>query len=177
MADLVTIARPYAKAAFDFAVERNCIEEWQKMLVVASHVSQAEQIKSVLTSDMKPDSTANVFISICKDELDEYRTNFIKVMAENKRLALLPEVLTLFIKYVLESQAVADVDVISASPLTEAQLNKIKAAIEQRLSRKVKLECHIDKSIISGFIIRTGDMVIDSSIRGRLNRLSDALQS
>jgi len=177
MADLITIARPYAKAAFDFAVERNCIEEWQKMLVLAARVSQDEQIKSVLTSDMKPDSIANVFISICKDELDEYRSNFIKVMAENKRLALLPEVLALFVKYCSEREAMANVDVTSASPLTPAQLNKIKAAIEQRLSRKVKLECHIDESIISGFIIRMGDMVIDSSIRGRLNRLSDALQS
>lgn len=177
MADLITIARPYAKAAFDFAVERDGIEAWQKMLILASHVSEDEQIQSVLTSDMKPNSVANLFISICKEELDEYRTNFIKVMAENKRLALLPDVLSLFMQYCLERESVANVDVISAAPLTDSQLNKITAAVEQRLSRKVKLKCHIDKSIISGFIIRSGDMVIDSSIRGRLNRLSDALQS
>lgn len=98
-------------------------------------------------------------------------------MAENKRLALLPDVLSLFMQYRLERESVADVDVISAAPLTDSQLDKITAAVEQRLSRKVKLKCHIDQSIISGFIIRSGDMVIDSSIRGRLNRLSDALQS
>lgn len=177
MADLITIARPYAKAAFDFAVENNSLEAWQSMLIFASQVSQDEQIKSILTSDMKPDSIAKLLIGVCKDQLDEYRTNFIKVMAENKRLALLPEVMNLFIQFRLEKEAVADVDVVSATPLTESQLNKITAAVEQRLSRKVKLECRIDASIISGFIIRTGDMVIDSSIRGRLNRLSDALQS
>jgi len=177
MADNITVARPYAKAAFDFAVEHNRVEAWQKILTLASHISQDDQIKSLLTSDMKPDSIAKLFINICNDQLDEYQTNFIKVMAENKRLILMPEVLTLFIHYNLAKEAVADVDVISAAPLTDSQLNKIMAAVEQRLSRKVKLNCHIDKSIISGFIIRSGDMVIDSSIRGRLNRLSDALQS
>ncbi len=177
MADLITIARPYAKAAFDFAVEQNCIESWQKMLVLTSKVSQDEQIKSVLTSDMKPDSIAKLFIDICKDVLDEYGANFIKIMAENKRLALLPQVLVLFQQYALERASTADVEVISATELTQEQLNKISTAVEQRLSRKVNLKCHIDKSIISGVIIRMGDMVIDSSIRGRLNRLSDALQS
>lgn len=177
MADFITIARPYAKAAFDFSVEHNAVESWKKMLVLASNVIEDEQIKSLLTSDMKPDSVANLFISICQDSLDEYRANFIKIMAENKRLSLLPEVLTLFLKYCLDIESLANVDVISASPLTDSQLDKITIAIEKRLSRKIKLKCQIDKSLISGFIIRTGDMVIDSSIRGRLNRLNDALQS
>lgn len=177
MADLITIARPYAKAAFDFAVEHNNIESWQKMLVLTSEVSKDEQIRNILTSDMKPDAIAQLFINICKDVLDEYSANFIKIMAENKRLALLPEVFVLFQQYCLEKASAADVDVISAVELTAEQLSKISTAVEQRLSRKVNLKCHIDKSIISGFIIRTGDMVIDSSIRGRLNRLSDALQS
>ncbi|RKS85815.1 ATP synthase F1 subcomplex delta subunit [Orbus hercynius] len=177
MADLITIARPYAKAAFDFAVEHKSIEAWQQMLVLTSEVSKDEQIQSILTSDMKPESIAKLFINICQDVLDEYRANFIKIMAENKRLALLPEVFTLFQQLCLEKASAADVEVISATELTADQLNKISIAVEQRLSRKVNLKCHIDKSIISGFIIRTGDMVIDSSIRGRLNRLSDALQS
>ncbi|MWN32347.1 F0F1 ATP synthase subunit delta [Gilliamella sp. Pra-s65] len=177
MADLITIARPYAKAAFDFAVEKNGIESWHKMLVLTSQVSQDPQVRSILTSDMKTDSVANLLINICKDVLDEFSTNFIKIMAENKRLSLLPEVLTLFEQYCLDRDSQADVDVISADELTNEQLNKISVAVEKRLSRKVKLKCHIDKSLISGFIIRTGDMVIDSSIRGRLNRLNDALQS
>ena len=177
MADLITIARPYAKAAFEFAVEKNNIETWHKMLVLTSEVSQNEQIRSILTSDMKADSVANLLINICQDVLDEFSTNFIKIMSENKRLSLLPEVLTLFEQYCSEREAQADVDVISAQALSNEQLDKISIAVEKRLSRKVKLKCHIDKSLISGFIIRTGDMVIDSSIRGRLNRLNDVLQS
>ncbi|MDF7666561.1 F0F1 ATP synthase subunit delta [Orbaceae bacterium ESL0727] len=177
MTDLITIARPYAKAAFDFAIEHNSIQAWQTMLGLASEVSQNDQVKNILTSDMKPESVAKIMTDICKDVLDDYGCNFIKVMAENKRLYLLPEVLTLFNQYYLEREEVADVDVISASELTKTQLSKIAEAVEQRLSRKVKLKCQIDESLISGFIIRTGDMVIDSSIRGRLNRLNDVLQS
>lgn len=177
MADLITIARPYAKAAFEFATEHNQVEEWQSMLTFTAEVSQDARIEDLLISDMKPDSIADLFIAISKEVLNEYGRNFIKVMAENKRLSILPEVLKLFVQYRLEKESEVDVDVISASVLTEEQLDKISVAVEKRLSRKVKLNCHIDQSIISGFIIRAGDMVIDSSIRGRLNRLSDALQS
>ncbi|MDF7670493.1 F0F1 ATP synthase subunit delta [Orbaceae bacterium ESL0721] len=177
MTDLTTIARPYAKAAFDFAVEHNSIETWQMMLGFASLVSQNDQVKNILTSDAKPAAIAKFIEDICQDSLDEYGRNFIKVMAENRRLSLLPDVLTLFNQYCLDREQVADVDLISATQLTDTQLNKITKAVEQRLSKKVKLKCEIDKSLISGFIIRTGDMIIDSSIKGRLNRLNDVLQS
>lgn len=177
MTDLITIARPYAKAAFEFATEHNQVDEWHKMLTFSTEVSQNAQIKDLLISDMKPDSIAELFITVGNDVLNESGRNFIKVMAENKRLATLPEVLKLFQQFRLEKESEIDVDVISASTLTTGQLDKISVAVEKRLLRKVKLKCHIDPSIISGFIIRAGDMVIDSSIRGRLNRLSDALQS
>lgn len=177
MADLITIARPYAKAAFDFAVEKNSIQKWHDMLVFTAQVSQNEYIRSLLTSDMQAHSIAELFIKVSHDVLDEFQANFIKIMAENKRLLLLPEVLALFKQRCLERDGKADVDVISAKPLSNEQLNKITTAVEKRLSRKIKLKCHIDESIISGFIIRTGDMVIDSSIRGRLTRLNNALQS
>ncbi|XKM13548.1 F0F1 ATP synthase subunit delta [Orbaceae bacterium ac157xtp] len=177
MADLITIARPYAKAAFEFAVEHNNIEQWRKMLMLTSEVSKDEQMVNLLSSDMKPDSIAKLFITVCKDVLNEHGENFIKIMAENKRLSILPEVYNLFENHRLERESVADVDVISAVELSKDQLNKISTAVEKRLSRKVNLNCRIDNSIIAGFIVRTGDMVIDSSIRGRLNRLNDALQS
>lgn len=177
MADVITIARPYAKAAFDFASEHSSIEKWHSMLMFASRVSQDETIKNLMSSEMKPSALAELFIAICKDEFDEYGVNFIKIMAENKRLSCLPEVFFLFEQFKAEKETVAHVEVVSATELTDEQLNKISAAVERRLSRKINLECRIDQSIISGFIIRTGDMVIDSSIRGRLNRLSDVLQS
>lgn len=177
MSEYITVARPYAKAAFDFAVEQDDLLNWQQMLAFSAQVSTDKQMIGQLTADMKSDALAKFFIAICGDALNEYGQNFIKVMAENKRLTILPDVLALFTQYCAEHNAVTDVDVVSATELTQEQLDKIAAAVEKRLSGKVKLHCSIDKSIISGFIIRAGDMVIDSSIKGRLERLTDALQS
>jgi F-type H+-transporting ATPase subunit delta len=98
-------------------------------------------------------------------------------MAENGRLTALPAVLAQYIELRDAHEATAEVDVISASTLSDDQLNKISAAMEKRLSRKVKLNCKIDKSVMAGVIIRSGDLVIDGSVRGRLDRLADVLQS
>jgi F-type H+-transporting ATPase subunit delta len=98
-------------------------------------------------------------------------------MAENGRLKVLPDVLEQFVQLRAASEAIAEVEVTSATALSEEQLSKISAAMEKRLSRKVKLNCKIDKSVMAGVIIRAGDMVIDGSVRGRLERLADVLQS
>ena len=98
-------------------------------------------------------------------------------MAENGRLTALPAVLEQFIQLRDAHEATAEVDVISASTLSDSQLTKISAAMEKRLSRKVKLNCKIDKSVMAGVVIRAGDLVIDGSVRGRLERLADVLQS
>jgi len=98
-------------------------------------------------------------------------------MAENGRLKVLPDVLEQFINLRAAQEATVEVDVTSANTLNEEQLSKIGAAMEKRLSRKVKLNCKIDKSVMAGVVIRAGDMVIDGSVRGRLERLADVLQS
>lgn len=177
MTDFITIARPYARAAFDFAVEHNNIEQWQKMLAFAAEVSHDQQMNMLMTSDLKPAVLADLFIGVGKEVFDAYGANLIRILAQNHRLPALPDVYQLFSQYCLERDAIVDVEVISATELSQTQLSKISTAVEQRLSKKVNLKCKIDASIISGFIIRTGDLVIDSSIRGRLNRLSDVLQS
>ncbi|MFW3316363.1 ATP synthase F1 subunit delta, partial [Escherichia coli] len=93
------------------------------------------------------------------------------------RLSTLPEVLSQFIQLRAVLESTVDVEVTSAIELTKQQLANISAAMEKRLSRKVKLNCKIDKSVIAGMIIRAGDLVIDGSVRGRLERLTDVLQS
>jgi len=98
-------------------------------------------------------------------------------MAENGRLLVLPEVLQQFNTLRDALEATVDVEVTSAATLSDEQLNKISAAMEKRLSRKVKLNCKIDKSVMAGVVIRAGDLVIDGSIRSRLERLADVLQS
>ncbi|WP_147200442.1 F0F1 ATP synthase subunit delta [Pantoea sp. MBD-2R] len=177
MSEFTTVARPYAKAAFDFAVEHQSVDRWQQMLAFATQVASNEQVAELLSGALAPEALSAQFIAICGDQLDEAGQNLIKVMAENKRLPALPDVLAQFIQLRAAYDATAEVEVISSTTLSDEQLNKISAAMEKRLSRKVKLNCKIDKSVMAGVIIRAGDMVIDGSVRGRLERLADVLQS
>ncbi|MEY0935352.1 F0F1 ATP synthase subunit delta [Providencia rettgeri] len=177
MSEISTVARPYAKAAFDFAVENQAVAKWQEMLAFTAEVTRNEQVGELLSGSIAPETLAKTFISVCGDEIDEHVQNLIRVMADNGRLTTLPEVLTQFIQLRDSLESTIEVDVISANELSEQQSAKISAAMEKRLSRKVKLNCKIDKSVIAGVIIRAGDLVIDGSIRGRLERLTDVLQS
>ena len=177
MSEFVTVARPYAKAAFDFAVEHQSVQRWQDMLAFAAEVTKNEQMAELLSGALAPETLAESFIAVCGEQLDENGQNLIRVMAENGRLVTLPDVLEQFIHLRAASEAIAEVEVTSASQLSEEQLSKITGAMEKRLSRKVKLNCKIDKSVMAGVIIRSGDMVIDGSVRGRLERLADVLQS
>jgi F-type H+-transporting ATPase subunit delta len=177
MSDLITVARPYAKAAFDFAVENQSVDRWQDMLAFAAEVTKNDQIAELISGALAPETLADAFIAICGEQLDANGQNLIRVMAENGRLIALPDVLEQFAHLRALSEATAEVEVTSASALSDEQLAKISAAMEKRLSRKVKLNCNIDKSVMAGVIIRSGDTVIDGSVRGRLERLADVLQS
>lgn len=177
MSEFITVARPYAKAAFDFAVEHQSVDRWQDMLMFAAEVTKNEQMAELLSGALAPETLAESFIAVCGEQLDESGQNLIRVMAENNRLNALPDVLEQFIHLRAASEAISEVEVTSANALSDEQLAKISAAMEKRLSRKVKLNCKIDKSVMAGVIIRSGDMVIDGSVRGRLERLADVLQS
>ena len=176
MSEFVTVARPYAKAAFDFAVEHQSVERWQDMLAFAAEVTRNEQISELLSGAVAPETLSKTFIAVCGDRLDEHGQNFIRVMAENG-LLVLPAVLQQFIELRASLESTVEVEVLSASALNDEQQAKIAAAMEKRLSRKVKLNCKIDKSVLAGIVVRAGDMVIDGSVRGRLERLTDVLQS
>ncbi|WP_159566241.1 F0F1 ATP synthase subunit delta [Budvicia diplopodorum] len=177
MSEFITVARPYAKAAFDFAVEQQGLDRWQQMLTFAAQVSRDDQVADLLSSALAPEHLASTFLAICGEQLDENGQNLVKVMAENGRLIVLPDVLEQFIQLRSAQESTIEVDVTSATPLNDNQMAKIAAAMEKRLSRKVKLNCKIDKSVMAGIIIRAGDMVIDGSVRGRLDRLTEVLQS
>ncbi|MBD0788733.1 F0F1 ATP synthase subunit delta [Vibrio sp. Y2-5] len=177
MSNLTTIARPYAKAAFDFAVEKQQLTQWSEMLAFAAEVTNNEQIHELLTSSASAEKLAEIFIAICGEQFDEYGQNLIKVMAENGRLRAIPDVCEQFIALKKEYEKNIEVEVISATELSEQQLSDISSKLEQRLERKVQLNCSVDETLLGGVVIRAGDLVIDNSARGRLNRLSDALQS
>ncbi|QLB12130.1 F-type H+-transporting ATPase subunit delta [Bisgaardia hudsonensis] len=181
MSELTTIARPYAKAAFNFAVEqssndKSAVEKWAEMLNFLSVVVEDENVKIFLTSSISASKLADFVISICGEQLDQYGQNLVRLMAENKRLSVVPAVFEEFQHYVEEYRSVTEVEVISAQPLNNEQQQKIANAMEKRLTRKVKLNCSVDSSLIAGAIIRTDDFVIDGSSKGQLTRLANELQ-
>ncbi|UUM30600.1 F0F1 ATP synthase subunit delta [Vibrio japonicus] len=177
MSDLTTIARPYAKAAFDFAVEKGELDQWGQMLSFAAEVANNAQVKELLTGSISADKLAEIFVAICGEQVNANGQNLLKVMAENGRLSALPDVCKQFFILKKEHEKEIDAEVISATELSDEQRADISSKLEQRLERKVKLNCSVDEALLGGVIIRAGDLVIDNSARGRLNRLSDALQS
>jgi len=177
MSEMYTVARPYAKAAFEYAVEGQTLQNWHQMLVFAAEVASNPDMKSFLSSSASADKMAEVFNQVCGEQLDDKGQNLVKIMAENSRLPVLPAVLELYAEMLAEYSKEIDVDVISAVALDDQQIEKISAALEKRLERKVKLNCSVDETVVSGLLIKAGDTIIDSTVRGKLDRLTDALQS
>lgn len=177
MSELNTVARPYAKAAFDFAREQGALQKWHEMLSFAAEVAQNEDVRTFLSSSSSLTHQGDVFVGICAEQLDEHGQNLIKVMASNQRLAALPEVLTMYAELLQAFEKEVTVEVSSAVALSEAQQEKLSKALEKRLERKVKLNCSVEPSIVGGLLIQAGDLVIDSTLRSQLARLASTLQS
>jgi len=177
MSELTTVARPYAKAAFEFAVEANAVDSWQEMLVFAAEVSKNDTMTSFLSGGASVEQAQDLFLKVCDEQLDSKGQNFIKIMAENERLLVLPQVAQQFGELKAEYEKEIAVDVTSAIELAAEQVTTLSAALEKRLARKVKLNCNVDANVVSGLIIKAGDMVIDGSVRGKLNRLATTMQS
>ncbi|MEQ5810029.1 MULTISPECIES: F0F1 ATP synthase subunit delta [Alteromonas] len=177
MSELTTVARPYAKAAFDFAVEHNAIAKWQDMLVFAGAVANNDDMHQLMTGAVAAEQLAEIFINVCGEQLDEHGQNFIKVLAENKRLVALPAISELFNTLKADYDKEIEVNLTSASPLSDSQAAEISASLEKRLARKVKLNCNVDPALVAGFVVKAGDTVIDGSVKSKLNRLADALQA
>ncbi len=177
MSELTTIARPYAQAAFDFAVENSEVDSWQEMLVFAGEVAKNDAMKSILTGSVAAGKLAEIFISVLGDQVSEKGQNFIKVLAENDRLVALPEIAISFARLKTEYNKILDADVTSAAELSDDQKANISAALEKRFARKIQLNCNVDPALVAGLVIKAGDTVIDGSVNSKLNRLNDALQA
>jgi F-type H+-transporting ATPase subunit delta len=177
MSEMTAIARPYAKAAFDFAVESGAVAQWNDMLLFAAEVAKNDDIKQFLAASQSPEVTSDLFIKVCGEQLNENGQNFVKVLAENGRLVALPAVAGMFEELKAQYENEIEVDITSATELSDAHTTSLVGALEKRLARKIKLNCNIDSNVVGGLLIKAGDTVIDATIRGKLDRLSTVLQS
>lgn len=178
MAELTTLARPYAKAAFQVALQESSMEEWSKMLAVSAAITNEEGIKLLLQApSLTSDQVAQSFIDVCGDELTGKGQNFIRLLAENKRIALLGEVSKLFENLRAQQEQSLDIEVVTPYEIGADVSNKLVDALKSRLQKEVRLSTRTDQSLIGGAVIRTGDMVIDSSVRGKLAKLAESINS
>lgn len=185
MADNHTIARPYAEAAFELAREAGELDAWSDALTVASQVMADGRIVNFLANPSLTDderlrfltgmfSSADGADSVLAGGTAEGR-NFLKLLLEYGRLAVLPEIAEHFDALKAEVENTIDVTVTSATILDESQKQAIAEALKKRLGRNVRLESELDETLIGGAVIRAGDVVIDGSLRSRLQSLSNAL--
>ena len=178
MAELSTLARPYAKAAFEYAAQAGELQSWSDSLSTAGSVAQQSNVVDLLSSpSVTAQQQATALIEICGDALDEKGQNFLTVLSENHRLQLLPEISLQFDILKANREKSVDVELIAAHELDAEQQQKLSEALSAKLERKVNMQVRLDKSLLGGAVIRAGDTVIDGSIRGRLAKLAESLHS
>lgn len=169
-----TIARPYARAAFALAKERGDLGGWSKALAQAAQLSSDPQVASLVGHPALGAADAAGLVAPPGD-LDRDFLQFLAVLADNGRIALLPEISALYEELRAEAQHIVRARVTSATPLDDAALSKLRDALRVRFGRDVELETAVDPTLIGGAVIYAGDVVIDGSIRSRLDRLETAL--
>ncbi|MBV8496620.1 MAG: F0F1 ATP synthase subunit delta [Gammaproteobacteria bacterium] len=173
MAERLTIARPYARAAFEEARKDGGLAPWSDALQTAAIVVKDPRVARLLDNPrVTPAELAQLVDEIAAGSLGEHGANFVRTLAENHRLGYLPEIAELFDSLKDDAEGVADVTVTSAAPLDEAQRRKLSAALERRLQRKVRLHCQTDTTLIGGAVLQAGNLVIDGSLRTRLERIA-----
>ena len=173
MADRLTIARPYARAAFEEAQQGGQLGAWSDSLRTAAIVVRDPRVETLLGNPhVTAERLAQLIAGIAAPGLGEHGSNFVRTLAANRRLAFLPEISELFDTFKDAAEGVADVTVTSAAALSPEQQQRIAAALEQRLRRKVRLHCETDPQLIGGAVLRAGDLVIDGSLRTRLQRIA-----
>ncbi|MFO1427115.1 MAG: F0F1 ATP synthase subunit delta [Steroidobacteraceae bacterium] len=176
MAENATIARPYARAAFEHARAASALPRWSELLGRASVAVSDTRVAPLLGNPHVRATELVGFIGeLAGVGADQRERNFLQLLAENRRLALLPEITAQYELLRAEVENTVDVTVTSAQPLTGEQAEKLKAALTKRLKRTVRLEAQVDPSLIGGAIVRAGDFVVDGSLRGRVERLGNTM--
>jgi F-type H+-transporting ATPase subunit delta len=173
MADKTTIARPYARAAFEEAKGDSRLAPWSQGLRTGAAVMQDARVQNLLGNPhVTPAQLAELVSGIAGEQLDDDGRNFVKTLAENRRLGYLPEISRMFDELKDASEGIVDVTVTSAAPLDEQQKRVLSEALARRLKREVRLHAVTDASLIGGAVLRAGDLVIDGSIRSKLEQIA-----
>jgi len=176
MSSLTTLARPYAKAAFELAQGEQALARWDGMLSLASEIVENAAMANLLDSpDVSNAQAVAIIMEAAGEAFDSRFRDYVSVLSENSRLSLLPQVTGLFRTLRDEAEKRLSVKVVSAVPLDEGQAGRMREALARRFDCEIELENEIDAGVIGGAVVYAGDQVIDGSLRGRLQKLSNSL--
>lgn len=177
MSELATLARPYAGAVFKRAKEAGATTKWSDNLAFLSAVMAHPEIaKAVNNPKIGKDKLGSLIFGICAGHIDEEGANLVKLLLQNNRVPLLPEIARIFEEMRVEDEGYIEVEVLTAFPFENDARKKLSAKLEKNLNKKIHMNVTVDKSLIGGVLVRAGDRVIDGSVRGQLQNLRKALQ-
>jgi len=178
MSELTTAARPYARAVFETAEKSNDLAKWSEELALMGAVVSNADVEALLSSPkMAKQAGADALLKLCDGELDDKAENLARMLAENDRLSLLPEMSVIFERLKDEAEGSVEALVTSAIKLNKTEEEAISKALKKRLGRNVKLKVSVDDALLGGAIIQAGDLVIDGSLAGRLKKMTSAMAS
>jgi F-type H+-transporting ATPase subunit delta len=178
MAELVTVARPYAQAVFSLAKEQGRLAQWSEMLSFIAEVWNNDRVQLALANPTftKAD-VERLLLSICAERLDGTARNLLIILVRNDRLPVLPYIVELYEQLREEHEEIVDVRVESAFPMSDQQLTSLVATLERRTGRKVQATVSVAPELIGGVTVKIGDDVWDASVRGQLSNMAAALAS
>jgi F-type H+-transporting ATPase subunit delta len=178
MAEITTIARPYAEAVFRLADEANTLPAWSATLGEMAAVAGNPDMQAVIANpNISAKQLTDVFMSLCKDVTDAQAKNFVELLISNGRLAVLPEVSAQFEQLKDEREGVVEAQIVSAFPMDDAQQASLVADLERKFKRKVQAAVSVDNALIGGVRIMIGDEVIDASVQAKLASMAIALKT
>ena len=178
MAEISTIARPYAVAIFNLAKEENALSEWSDMLSLMSGIIENDDINSfIIDSKVLDTDREKLILNICGDKINASGQNLIKLLVEYKRLSILSEIALLFEELKAKDEGVIEAEIIMADQPDKKMVENLLKSLEKRFNKKIEGKVVIDKSIIGGTKIIVGDTVIDASVRGQLDNLAYTLKA
>lgn len=176
MINAARLAHPYARAAFEYAQEHHQLDHWASALKTMAERVQHPQIIAILKNPAySADTHRDVMLALGQGVLDQAGENFIKTLASNRRLMLLPEIYQEFDQLLAATQQTLRVHVTSAKALTVDEQHKLTTALAQKFGRQITLECAVNPELLGGLLIKAGDRVVDNTIRGQLQRLREVV--
>lgn len=178
MAELTTIARPYAEAVAKLAGEGNSWKTWSDMLALAAQVAADPQVAALAGNPAVPaERVAELITSVCGKALNAEGSNFVHLLAENKRFSSLPTIARLFEEIKAAQEGVLEARITTAFELSAEQMAGLLAKLEAKFGRKINASQEVDSSLIGGVVIQVGDEVMDASVRGRLASMAVTLKA